>query len=59
MFHPLTHFDEFIIMNQYIPAETRLTYEYTGFRRTENAVGEKIANAKECRTITKDLCEKR
>ena len=51
--------DEFIKLDQYIPAETKFTYMYTGFRKTENANGEKIDNAKNCITITKDLCEKR
>ena len=53
------YYDEFIELNQNIPAETKLTYMYTGFRRTENANGEKIANANQCTTNTKDLSEKR
>jgi hypothetical protein len=51
--------DEFISLNNYIAPEERSVFYYNGFRKTKNAVAEKLANSKKNVNITKDMIEKR
>jgi hypothetical protein len=51
--------DQFDSYNNYIAPETRTTFEYTGFRRASNPVGDKKANAEKYTTRIEDKCEKR
>jgi len=51
--------DEFVSYDNYVDQEETLTFEYTGFKKSKNAVADKKANAATYTELTEDRCEQR